>query len=233
MTLREPMHGNLGHRGIVVALLVAVFLMLQVGGCENCSCPEQTEFSITGYVRLTGSIRNQWGTVLRDTTVHDPSGVAVYLATEGVVVDAAVTVGGQYRFQGLLPGTYYVVASVGPIAAFELPAPVEVVDRDIAIRDTLELHPAIGLSASPNPFSRFLGEAALTYWIDMPTYVTITIHDLRNRRVRTIVAQEGRNGPNVDVWSGQDDYGEFVPPGAYWVILRGREVNRWDLIFAE
>jgi hypothetical protein len=215
----------------VILLIAAVFLLVLAGCCDDCSCPEQTEFSITGRVRLTGTIRDESGMTLGDETLDIASGVKVFLSTRGVAIDEAVTVKGQYRFRGLLPGDYQIFAQAGPLHAFDLQGFVKIKDRDVVVQDTLDLRPGAGLTAYPSPFCAAFGNVSLMYWIDMPTYVTLSIYDLGNRCIKTIVAGEGRNGPNIDIWSGTDEIGEIVPAGPYWAVLQAKDLRMWDLIF--
>lgn len=117
----------------------------------------------------------------------------------------------------------YHVASVGPYAALACGAAgLEVVEvfasgatgAPVARRPGLRLLPP-----APNPFN----PATTLSWIPGVSAgpVTVEIHDLAGRRVRTF----GPGAPGSVVWNGRDDQGRSVASGVYTVVVRqGRDV---------
>jgi len=88
---------------------------------------------------------------------------------------------------------------------------------DVAL---VELGPAL-----PNPFNpateiRFRLARAMT--------VSLAVHDLRGRRVRTLVAAALPAGPHAAAWNGRDDDGRPVPSGVYVAELRAGGVVRTE-----
>lgn len=76
---------------------------------------------------------------------------------------------------------------------------------------------------TPNPFNpRVLIEFSLRE----PARVELSIHDLRGRRVRTLLGAERGAGPGQVIWDGRDDSGRAVASGVYTVRLdAGGEVD--------
>ncbi len=74
---------------------------------------------------------------------------------------------------------------------------------------------ALAFAAWPNPFN-----PAVTLAYDLPraAAVTLRIHDLSGRVVRTLVAGEAQPaGPHARRWDGRDDAGRPLPSGSYLV----------------
>jgi hypothetical protein len=70
--------------------------------------------------------------------------------------------------------------------------------------------------ASPNPT-----RGATNLGLSLPAggAVTLTIHDLSGRKVRTLVAGEGTAGQSKQTWDLRDDAGRNVPVGLYFARL--------------
>ncbi len=83
----------------------------------------------------------------------------------------------------------------------------------------------------PNPFNPM---TAIRYELAAPAVVTLRIHDLRGRLVRTLMA--GRHlaaGPHRTLWDGRDDAGREAPSGVYFCRLaagRMRLTRKLDLV---
>lgn len=81
------------------------------------------------------------------------------------------------------------------------------------------------LDAWPNP-----ANPRVTVSFGLPTagLATLTVHDARGRRVRTLLATERIPGTDHVVWDGADDAGRPVPSGVYELRLdaAGRVVKR-------
>ncbi len=64
----------------------------------------------------------------------------------------------------------------------------------------------------PNPFAE---QTAIEYTPGMD--VTIQVHDLNGRKVRTLPAWSGPLGRSIAIWDGRDDENRRVPAGVYYV----------------
>jgi hypothetical protein len=78
------------------------------------------------------------------------------------------------------------------------------------------------LYAYPNPFVAGYAPARLVYFLPASSFISLYVYDLEGNTVRTLVEKAERpagayNGQ--DVWDGRDDGGEFVPAGAYLIVL--------------
>lgn len=84
-------------------------------------------------------------------------------------------------------------------------APPVVLPRELAL-----------LPASPNPFNP---RTLLRFALPHASEVTLTIHDLRGRRVRTLAGATLPAGLHEIAWSGEDDAGAPLASGVYLVRL--------------
>ena len=79
------------------------------------------------------------------------------------------------------------------------------------------------LGTSPNPARE---RSTLTYQIDAPRLVRVSVYDLLGRRIRVLSDEERPAGVHRATWDGLDAAGRAVPAGAY--VLRvetGRETG--------
>ncbi len=74
------------------------------------------------------------------------------------------------------------------------------------------------LGAAPNPFNP---RTTIRYAVPVAGRVTLAIHDLRGRLVRTLVDAERSAAVHEAVWDGTDGSGRAVASGAYLVRLTG------------
>jgi hypothetical protein len=85
----------------------------------------------------------------------------------------------------------------------------------------------VGLgSVYPNPFSP---STSITYMLDTPCHVSISIYDASGRLVRTLVNETMEPGKlHTVVWNGADDSGRAVHGGVYFCryIAHGQSQNR-------
>lgn len=78
------------------------------------------------------------------------------------------------------------------------------------------------LHTYPNPFVAGYAEAKVFYDLPARSTISLYVYDLEGNRLRTLVDQVDRrlgvhNGQ--ETWDGRDDEGEFVPAGAYLLVL--------------
>jgi hypothetical protein len=98
----------------------------------------------------------------------------------------------------------------------------------------------------PNPFGRGARAATTCFWFDLAhaSAVSLTIYDVRLRKVRSIVPGPAGSGrlpvgaygrQNVSeqtgcddrfAWDGRDDTGRFVPVGVYYAVFVGDGVRQ-------
>jgi hypothetical protein len=81
--------------------------------------------------------------------------------------------------------------------------------------DQLESPPP-NIAVFPNPFNPHL---TITFSIPSEAHGSLTVHDVSGRKIR--VLKDGRfiQGANEIVWNGQDDHGQDVASGVYFVRL--------------
>jgi hypothetical protein len=77
------------------------------------------------------------------------------------------------------------------------------------------------LAGHPNPFSDRVTVGFLA--LDRALRATVTVFDVRGRRVATLLKGGEISGQGALAWDGRDDGGRRVPPGAYFVRLRSED----------
>jgi hypothetical protein len=68
-------------------------------------------------------------------------------------------------------------------------------------------------TTAPNPST---AGVSVDFSIVRPTYVHLTIHDLRGRKVRTILSESVNPGQHSYIWDGTDNRGNRLPSGLYF-----------------
>lgn len=78
----------------------------------------------------------------------------------------------------------------------------------------------------PNPFNN---SSTIRYSLPYDTVISLNIHDLQGRKIRTVVEGLGHAGHEVVTWDGRDDSGRAVASGIYFYRLlvggRGERIN--------
>jgi hypothetical protein len=86
----------------------------------------------------------------------------------------------------------------------------------------------------PNPFSTYQNPlTSVTYTLEKPDRVEITLYDVLGRPVRHLVAGEISAGAHVVTWDGRDDHGRSVASGHYFYRMKtsaGSETRQMVLI---
>jgi hypothetical protein len=77
--------------------------------------------------------------------------------------------------------------------------------------------------ASPNPFS---GATQISYALAVAARVSLVIHDIAGRAVRTLIDEQRKAGTYSVNWNGTDDKGRRVSPGVYFYSLRADDKVR-------
>ncbi|MBN2170251.1 MAG: T9SS type A sorting domain-containing protein [Candidatus Krumholzibacteriota bacterium] len=143
----------------------------------------------------------------------DPTGVDGNISADPLFCDAA---GGDYTLcadSPCLPGNHPDGADCGQIGAYgegcEACGPTAAGDGDAA--------PATRLAgAHPNPFNP---ETEIRFHLAKAGPVSLRIHDLTGRLVRTLVAGPLPAGEHAVAWRGEDDRGRRVASGVYFLRL--------------
>ena len=76
---------------------------------------------------------------------------------------------------------------------------------------------AFTLAAAPNPFNP---ATTVSYSAAADGPLTLTVHDLRGRRVTTLLDRNVASGPGTVTWNGHDARGRLVAAGTYVLRLR-------------
>jgi len=76
------------------------------------------------------------------------------------------------------------------------------------------------LAGFPSPFNP---RTTIQYLVPTTSYVSLTVYDLRGRRVRQLVDEVVTTGVHSVVWGGDDDLGSAVASGVYFVRLDNAE----------
>lgn len=207
-------------------------MVLGISALAACSRDQPTAprlYSITGHLRLTGSLVDSNGVFVGHRVLGDADGVAVELLHGSEVVGRTTTVDGLYRFSGLRPGGYVARSRViGDIG--DQTSPLVIAVADVVSADTLRLGSRGDLRPVPNPFvdtTRVYFLAPDTMWVDM------SILDVGGNAIMSLLALEVLPAEHAISWNGRDQRGRPVAPSLYWVTyVAGLDV-RAQLLFKE
>ena len=75
---------------------------------------------------------------------------------------------------------------------------------------------------SPNPFNPV---TTIRYAVPEPSKVTITVHDLLGKRVRTLLSNSQDGGYKSVIWDGRDESGRSVASGMYLYRISARSLE--------
>lgn len=206
------------------------FCCVVLGIAAGCSPSEPTapdRFSITGHVRLSGSVVDTSGAFVGTRVLGDPDGVTVELLNGGVVVARTVTVDGVYRFSGLRPGGYVARSTVvGDIG--DQTRNLVIAVADVASADTLRLGSRGDLRPVPNPFTDTL---AVYFTVSDTVWLDLDVLDVGGRQVRSLLSVEVLPNDHRVRWYGQDQAGRPAPGSLFWVTYAAGTDFRAQLVF--
>jgi len=95
----------------------------------------------------------------------------------------------------------------------ERPLPSDVDDSNKKAPEQFTVHPVY-----PNPFNP---SSTITYQLDQPGQVELTVFDLQGRQVRTLLSGQSKDaGSHVMEWAGKNDSGNQVASGVYFLTLK-------------
>lgn len=69
----------------------------------------------------------------------------------------------------------------------------------------------------PNPFNP---ETKISYKLSTGGFVSLTVHDLLGRKIKTLVYEDRPDGYHTVTWNGTDDLENDVPAGVYFYSLK-------------
>lgn len=207
--------------------LAAASLLLAPACTDEGSDPMQAgdTGSISGHVRLVGTLFTLSGDSTGTETVDDATGVPVTLVGSAVMRAATTTVDGGYTFDGLAPGDYQVVTSV--VSENVLTVPVTLSDGEAAA-DLLVVEPWGEMNTSPNPAAH--DGTGLEFTMQAPGPFTTRIVTLGGDPVWTF-ATDAVAGFNHIHWDGGDDTHHVAEDGAYWAIVEKEDTVAYNLVF--
>ena len=65
------------------------------------------------------------------------------------------------------------------------------------------------------------GESTVvSFRLDSPTKVTVTVYDLAGDQVDVLYNQTGSTGVNEVTWDGKNKRGKAVVPGVYYIVVK-------------
>lgn len=123
---------------------------------------------------------------------------------------------------GKLPFMYFVTGNVGTrwdCSPVVIPEPFpEPRGSALDLPTVFALHDNV-----PNPFNPIT-----TLYFDLPQaeHVSITVLDIRGRRVRTLLSEPRDAGRHDVAWDGTDDTGRRVPSGVYFAAMQAGEFRQ-------
>ncbi len=176
-------------------------------GCESCTGGEMVGVEVTGFYP-----RVEPGRVTFDFRMHDPSGgIPVVTAQQG---DDVRQVCGLIAFNDIrfyLQDDHPRLAGGGQVTYRLYAGP----DETTILREVDVTVPPLGgtrLTAHPNPFNP---ATTITYRADVAGPASLTVFDLRGRRVATCLHADIPVGEGQVIWTGRDDQGRAVEAGTY------------------
>ncbi len=96
----------------------------------------------------------------------------------------------------------------------------------LATGDTLPL-PGLDLRAAPNPFNP---STQVRFTMPSAGGVSVTVHDIKGRKVRTLLTGIRDAGTHVITFDGRTDEGTALPSGVYLIRATGRTMVSWTKV---
>jgi FlgD Ig-like domain len=209
-------------RGVGSILLLVIPMLLAACGKDKITKPGA--YTLTGRVRLVGTLKNQAGDSIDVQLVENADSVPVYLYQGSTRKDSTRTVSGGYRFVGLRGGPY----SVATVLWGDIGDTVSIasVTANMAA-DTLVLQSSPTMIGFPNPFQ---DSTAVRFQVPSPSAVEVIARKPSGMTVRSLAQTNLDTGLHQVMWHGTDDSGTPVPAGPYWILYRSGADYRCRLL---
>jgi hypothetical protein len=75
------------------------------------------------------------------------------------------------------------------------------------------------LNAYPNPFNNVADHTNIRYTIDGKAHVSISIYDIKGRKICSLVNETRNAGTYESAWNGKDENGMLLPSGIYYIQM--------------
>lgn len=208
--------------GVRSILLLATPLLF--AACAKDSPVKPGTYTLSGRVRLVGTVRIGTGDSTGVQLVEDADSVRVYLYLGSTLEDSTRTTAGGYRFGGLRGGPYSVVTvlwgDIGDTVS------IASVSADVSA-DTLVLQSSPTMTGYPNPCQ---GATNVLFQVLSPSFVEVIARKPSGLTVRSLVQADLPAGYHQVTWDTKDDSGNLIPAGPYWFLLRTGSDYRCRLV---
>jgi hypothetical protein len=210
-------------RGVGSILLLVTPMLFAGCGKDNITRPRT--YTLTGQVRLVGTLRNDVGDSTDVQYVENADSVRVYLYQGSTPRDSTRTTSGRYSFGGLRGGGPYSVLTVlwGDIGDT---VSIASVTANTAA-DTLVLESSPTMIGFPNPFP---DSTAVRFQVLSPSAVEVIARKPSGLTVRSLAQVNLDTGLHQVMWDAKDDSGNLIPVGPYWILFRAGSDYRSRLV---
>jgi len=209
-------------RGVGSILLLVTPMLF--AACDKDNITKPGTYTLTGRVRLVGTLRNDAGDSTGVQLAENADSVRVYLYQGSTRMDSTRTTSGGYRFGGLSGGPYSVITvlwgEIGDTVS------IASVTADMAA-DTLMLQSSPTMMGFPNPFQN---STAVRFWMLSSSAVEVIARKSSGLTVRSLVQGNVPAGYHEVRWDARDDSGNLVPAGPYWILYRAGSDYRCRLV---
>jgi flagellar hook capping protein FlgD len=210
----EARSSGLRRAGWGVGSVLLLVMPMLFAACAEDHITKPGAYTLTGQVRLVGTLRNDVGDSTGIQRVENADSVRVYLYQGSTRMDSTRSTSGGYRFGGLSGGPYSVVT----VLWGEIGDTVSVagVTADMAA-DTLAIPSSPTMIGYPNPCQ---GATVVLFQVPTPSFVELIVRKPSGLTVRSLVQQDLPAGYHQVTWDARDDSGNLVPAGPYWFLFR-------------
>jgi subtilisin family serine protease len=150
-----------------------------------------------------------WLDLNKDTGTLDASGAdsfVIYLNSEGLDTALYFT---------------YVKINYADTMKFMLPVNMDILPN-VGIKEDLQAHVNLLLSAYPNPF---YNQLRIPFSLNESSAISLTVHDLNGRKVKELVNGFCPEGDHVVTWNGNNEAGSSAPTGIYFIHLASEDTR--------
>ena len=209
-------------RGVGSILLLVTPMLFAACGKDSITKP--AAYTLTGRVRLVGTLRTDTGDSIGVQLVEDADSVRVYLYQGSTLEDSTRTTSGGYRFDGIRGGPYSVVTvlwgDIGDTVS------IASVTADV-VADTLVIPSSPTMIGYPNPCQ---GSTVVLFQVPTASFVELIARKPSGLVVRSLLQRDVPAGYQQVTWDARDDSGNLVPAGPYWFLLRTGSDYRCRLV---